>query len=314
MTGRSLADGLGLSGGGDDDFVVLRDGRAGLDYLRSRRDLTEHGLYLELKAYETQAYLELRDVRDTDGRWRRLAEQIGGRGVPSMDEALRDLDLAPLHDALRRDDRVAAVRETAVLLGIAAPEPAADTKKKPVVSGVADVVEELVAANRPELAKGAWIAEWRAERALPDADLTLIRLASPNRKLPELLADDRFRRAIGVNQHDGVTWFGHERFEHAVKFLGLPNAAQLTKAAAASGYRIDNLEKELAKLSGDKPKWASTRAAPPVTRPAAGTAGKANSTTPVKPNARAVKRTSADQLETTPPPVPDTRQSKTNGG
>src|SRR6185503_272397 len=34
VTGASLADGLALSGG-NDQFVILRDGRAGLDYLRS---------------------------------------------------------------------------------------------------------------------------------------------------------------------------------------------------------------------------------------------------------------------------------------
>ncbi len=286
VTGRSLADGLGVSGGGDDDFIVLRDGRAGLDYLRSHRDLTEQGLYLELKAYETQAYIELHDVRDTDGRWRRLAAQLGGRGVPSIDEALRDLDLAPLHDALRNNDPAAAVREAAALLGVTPPAVADDDAEAgPAEVDAAQAVENLVAANRPELAKGAWIAEWRAERALPEADLTVIRLAGANRKLPELLADDRFRRAIGVNQHDGVTWFGRERFERAVEFLALPDAAELGKAAAASGYRIDDFEKELAKLSGDKPKWASTRPAPAVTRPPAGTAGKAAPLTSMKPPA-----------------------------
>ena len=129
----------------------------GLDYLRSQRDLAEQGLYLELKAYETQAYLELRDVRDTDGRWRRLAAQLGGRGVPSIDEAMRDLDLAPLHDALRSNDRAAAVREAAELLGVAepaAPVAEAATESRPAGGDIADAVEKLVAANRPELREG----------------------------------------------------------------------------------------------------------------------------------------------------------------
>ena len=35
------------------------------------------------------------------GVWRRLAERLGGRGVPSLEEALRDQQLGPVHDALR---------------------------------------------------------------------------------------------------------------------------------------------------------------------------------------------------------------------
>ena len=270
-TGRSLAEGLGLAAR-EGDYVVLRDTRSGLEYLRSQRELAEKGLYLELHAYECQAYLELRDVHDGDGQWARLAAWLAGRGVPSVDEALRDMELAPLHDALRSGRVDDALREAAMLLDLEPPG-------APPASGNAiDAVEAFVSRTRPELGRGRWIHEWQVDRVLADADLVALRLdLAPRRnvrgdgKLPrDLLADERFRRAIGVNEHNGVTWFNRERFENAVKQLGLPRAAELVSAAAKAGYRLDALEEFLAAL----PRWASTcpvRPRPASTRSASRT-------------------------------------------
>jgi len=97
---RALAQGLGLT---DDPqrYLSMRDHRTGLEYVRSQHELAEQGLYLELDAYRCHVFLELRDVHDTDGRYGRLAAQLAGRGVPSLDDALRDMELEPLHAALR---------------------------------------------------------------------------------------------------------------------------------------------------------------------------------------------------------------------
>ncbi len=98
---RTLADGLGLP---DDPsmFVAFRDARTGLEYLRSCREIREHGLRLTLDAYQGHAFWEFREVPDgSSGQWRRLAERLGGRGVPSLESALRDLQLEPVHAPLR---------------------------------------------------------------------------------------------------------------------------------------------------------------------------------------------------------------------
>ena len=69
-------------------------------------------------------------------------------------------------------------------------------------------------------------------------------------RLPaDLLRDDRFRRAIGVNEHDGVEWFNKERLEHALKVLALPRARELRTAAERAGYRLDRLMEQLAASS-----------------------------------------------------------------
>jgi hypothetical protein len=262
VTGSSLAHGLGLRGGAD-DWLVMRDARSGLEHLRSQRELAEHGLRLELRAYECHVYTEMRDVHDTDGRWGRLAAWLGGRGVPSVEDALLEMDLAPLHDALRRGDQAGAMAAVAARLDAPAPDTEATSHPADAVA-IARAIEALVAANAPTLSRGKWIYEWLVERVWPDADLVALTLDSAampaaartngNRPL-ELLRDERFRRAIGVNEHGGVTWFDRERFESAVARLELPNAAELRRAATASGYRLDRLEKLLV----EPPVWASTR-------------------------------------------------------
>ncbi len=98
---RSLAEGLGLTNEAG-AFVIFRDARTGLESIRSCRALWEHGLHLSLDAYETHVYWEFREVHDgVAGQWSRLAERLGGAGVPAMDEALRELQLEPVHGPLR---------------------------------------------------------------------------------------------------------------------------------------------------------------------------------------------------------------------
>ena len=98
---RSLAEGLGLPHD-PGAFVAFRDARTGLEYLRSCRELWERGLTLRLEAYEGHVFWEFRDLVDGPaGQWRRLAERLGGAGVPSLEGALQELQLEPVHRPLR---------------------------------------------------------------------------------------------------------------------------------------------------------------------------------------------------------------------
>ena len=98
---RSLAEGLGLSND-PAAFVAFRDARTGLEYLRSCRELWEHGLDLSLEAYGTHVFWEFREVSDgVAGQWGRLARRLAGAGVPSLDDAMRELQLEPVHAPLR---------------------------------------------------------------------------------------------------------------------------------------------------------------------------------------------------------------------
>jgi len=97
----NLAEALGLP---DDPgaWVIARDHLRGLEELWNAAALWREGLRLELGAYERRVFLDLRDVHDgASGIWSRLAERLAGRGVPSLEDALWELELDAVHAPLR---------------------------------------------------------------------------------------------------------------------------------------------------------------------------------------------------------------------
>ena len=98
---RTLAEGLGLPTD-PAAFVAFRDARTGLEHLRSVGELRERGLLVRLDAYQGHVFWEFRELRDGSAhQWARLNGMLGGRGVPSLEEAQLELQLEPVHRALR---------------------------------------------------------------------------------------------------------------------------------------------------------------------------------------------------------------------
>ena len=99
---RRLAEGLGLSG--DRALVVAwRDSLTGLEFMRRASDLLDRGLTLELHAYQCHVFLEFRELRPTAPEpWDRLCDFLNGRGVANLADELVNLELLPVHDALRK--------------------------------------------------------------------------------------------------------------------------------------------------------------------------------------------------------------------
>ena len=99
---QRLREGLGVTG--DGAYVLAwRDSLTGLEYLRRASDLAERGLTLDLHAYQCHVFLDWRELRITaEEPWDRLADQLNGHGVPNLDDALVNLELRPVHDALRQ--------------------------------------------------------------------------------------------------------------------------------------------------------------------------------------------------------------------
>jgi glycosidase len=126
---RSLGEALGLHPDGD-WYTLLREQRSGLEFLRRSSGLCRDGLYVELHAYGCEVFLDIHEVQDgPSGQLQRLSERIGGAGVPSIGAALREMQLRPLHDAvrglsegqtLRRVAQIGAARAAAACPGVAA--------------------------------------------------------------------------------------------------------------------------------------------------------------------------------------------------
>ena len=82
--------------------MAFRDARTGLEHLRSVGELRERGLFVRLDAYQGHVFWEFRELRDGSAhQWSRLNGMLGGRGVPSLEEAQLELQLEPVHSALR---------------------------------------------------------------------------------------------------------------------------------------------------------------------------------------------------------------------
>ena len=82
-------------------FVAYRDAFSGLEYLHRGHDMAERGMRLELRGYQTHVFLDWRHLReDAAHPWGRLADTLAGQGVSSLEDALRALQLKPVHDAL----------------------------------------------------------------------------------------------------------------------------------------------------------------------------------------------------------------------
>ncbi|MFM8321633.1 MAG: alpha-amylase family glycosyl hydrolase, partial [Chloroflexota bacterium] len=97
---RTLDSGLGLDPALG-EFTIFREHISGLEYLLPTHDLVEKGMYIELGAYQYQVFMGFRQVSDPDGKYAWLAGELRGRGVPNVDDALREMVLRPLLLPLR---------------------------------------------------------------------------------------------------------------------------------------------------------------------------------------------------------------------
>jgi glycosidase len=112
---QRLREGLGLSGD-NEAIMAFRDSLTGLEYLRRASELNERGLALDLHAYQCHVFLDWRELRATAEKpWDRLCDQLNGGGAPSLDDALVNLELRPVHTALRLQLDSALVRQLADL-------------------------------------------------------------------------------------------------------------------------------------------------------------------------------------------------------
>ena len=107
---QRLREGLGLSGDGA-AILAFRDSLTGLEYLRRADDQQERGLSLGLHAYQCHVFLDWRELRVTaEQPWDKLCAQLNGRGVANLDDELVNLELRPVHEALRLQLDSAVVR------------------------------------------------------------------------------------------------------------------------------------------------------------------------------------------------------------
>jgi hypothetical protein len=98
---KSLGDGLGLHDR-EDYYCIFRDHVSGLEYIRPSKELWQKGLYVELGAYKCHVFLDFREMQDNAWHhYAHLTAYLNGRGVPSIQEALKETFLQPVHHAFK---------------------------------------------------------------------------------------------------------------------------------------------------------------------------------------------------------------------
>ena len=146
---RRIHDGLGFDGG-NGAILAFRDSFTGLEYLRRANDLADRGLTLHLHAYQCHVFMDWHEKWATAEKpWDRLCDQLNGRGVPSLEDALIDMELQPLHQCLR----ALLDQNTIQLLTDMAEHP----RTLPQTGTVSAAVDRKLNRKRSELFNVAWV-------------------------------------------------------------------------------------------------------------------------------------------------------------
>ena len=95
MVRKTLADALALNTS-EGCLYTFRDHKTKLEYIRSGRQIADEGFYAELRGYQYHAFLDFKEIHDTDGSWTKLAHRLNGNGIPNLDEAYREMKLEPI--------------------------------------------------------------------------------------------------------------------------------------------------------------------------------------------------------------------------
>ena len=135
---KSLADGLRLPSD-ESTIIAYRDTILGLEYLRRASAFRDHGLTLDLRGYQHVVLLNWRELRPSSSEpWDQLCDALHGSGVQSVDEALSQLRLRPIVDALHQvisDANVQAFSDVARELAAVPRKPKKSSKKSKVSNG-----------------------------------------------------------------------------------------------------------------------------------------------------------------------------------
>ncbi|HEY7131096.1 MAG TPA: alpha-amylase family glycosyl hydrolase, partial [Candidatus Limnocylindrales bacterium] len=240
----TLAAALDLHGG-DDDWLRLRDRRSGRETLRSVGEIRSRGLFVRLEAYGCLVVDELREIRSTaDEPWSALAAELAGAWVPSLEDALADLRLRPIHQRAREALPAGVSDPAAAALALAAAIEGLDRSR----------FDQLRLATPLRWAGFDDAAIGRTRLAIGLDHPTTV--ADPARLLDAWLADPELAAFLEVHDWDGRTYLDGDRWAELVDVAAAleraggarrasPAIARLRTAAPAAGYDVDRLREDL---------------------------------------------------------------------
>ena len=78
-------------------YYIYTDHRTQLEYLISGKEISEQGFKIHLFGYQYRVCLKFREVYDEEGKYEKLYYLLNGKGVSSIQDALKEMELLPLH-------------------------------------------------------------------------------------------------------------------------------------------------------------------------------------------------------------------------
>lgn len=81
----------------DDIYYTFKDYRTKLEYILPASMIYSEGINFTLTGYQYNAFLDFNEIKDVNGEYKQLYFYLNGRGVPSINDALYEMKLNPLH-------------------------------------------------------------------------------------------------------------------------------------------------------------------------------------------------------------------------
>ena len=97
MMTRSISEGLGLTAE-DDCYMIFREQRSGLWFIRKSREICEKGMFISLNGFESQVFMDIRQEKDRDGSLAELCNFLNGKGTPDIATAWQELHYKELYE------------------------------------------------------------------------------------------------------------------------------------------------------------------------------------------------------------------------
>lgn len=95
---RKIAEALGFNNS-PAFFYIFKDFVKNEEYILKGSDVWNFGISYHLWGYERKVFLDFREVFDYDGKYNRVYNYLQGRGVHSIEETIKELELLPFHEA-----------------------------------------------------------------------------------------------------------------------------------------------------------------------------------------------------------------------
>jgi glycosidase len=95
-------------------YYIYTDHRTQLEYLISGKEISEQGFKIHLFGYQYRVSLKFREILDEQGKYEKLYHLLNGKGVSSIDEAVKEMELLPLHSRYENffsSDTIEKIRE-----------------------------------------------------------------------------------------------------------------------------------------------------------------------------------------------------------